>query len=771
MSRGEVHRGGQQSVLMEMNVNRWGISLGRGWGVGMRVAVLAAVVTLLLNIRALFCGFSPTDDHLYVVNNELIRHLDGDLLRWAFAPPPFDFWQPLTWISLAVDHAVWGLNPFGYHLTNILLHALNTLLVTLIADRVMGHLPALARRLASVRSLYPLTLLLAGLLFGMHPLRVESVVWITERKDVLNGAFTLGALLCYLGYAASQSAGDGKCYTRWYPLSLVLFALSLLVKPVSVVLPVILLALDLYPLERWRRVGGGRLLLEKVPFLCLATVIALLTLYFGARNQILKPYDFFTPWQRLVVSGNGIFEYLRLLLVPVGISPLKLLPKPIPPAYTLKSIAVFLLLLCSLGAAGKRRWIPVIWTCFLLPLLPVLAIFQNGDQAFAARYTYLPSIAPAIAVAVMAGDAYARGRGGANRAISRMIPLLGVACLLFYGAMTIHLTRVWDDPETYWTRVLTIDPVAKAYFSRGEYYVEQGRYGEAVSDYTQAINVADGDFKRYLYNLYAFRGEALRFLGRNEEAVRDLTTAIGMSPHRLYYLSRGKALEALGKVREAEGDFRMAGAVAGKIGYWFLDPSAEEIVARLEKSPDDAEALAARGVAATRRRDYRGALADLGRAISLAPGRAEFYHDRSTVYLETGMTGQALEDCSAALRLNPRFVEASLRRAAILAEAGQYAAALSDLNAVVGIDRRSFEGYANRGLVLYRLGSVADAIKDFDRALALNPDSAATWYNRGLARAASGDAGQAMADYTQARQLGYAVTPAEFQRILSTINR
>ena len=705
------------------------------------------------------------DDHVYVLNNVHIRHLDMNLLRWAFGSLPIDLWQPLTWISLAFDYHFWKLDPFGYHLTNNLLHALNTALVLAIADSIIRKVPALKERLCSIRHLYPLTLLLAGLLFGLHPLRVESVVWITERKDVLNGVFTFGSILFYLKHAEMQPVGGGWFLTRNYLISLILFALSLMAKPVSVVLPAIFLALDWYPLARCRRGEIRQLLLEKAPYLVLSAIISALTLYFASKNLILRPYAFLTPWQRLMVSGNAIFEYCRLLLFPVGISPLKLIPTPIPAVYAVKSSAV-LLVTISLFAARGRRWLSATWVCFLLPLLPVLAIFQNGDQAFAARYTYLPSLAPAIAAAVFSGIVWIKLRESGKVRMAGVFVAFILAELLFFAVMTFHLTRSWDNPETYWTRVLTVDPVAKPYFERGEYFAKEGRFDEAAADYTRAIEKADGNFRKYVYNIYAFRGEALRSTGRYEDAVRDFSAAIRMSPHRIYYYSRGQALKELGRDREAEGDLRIAGGAGGAIGYWYTDPSSEELEKRLEKNPDDAEALAARAVSAVRQRKYQEAQPDFNRAIMLNPDRDSYYWHRSTFYLETGQTERALEDCSAVIRLNPRHTDAYLRRGSFYAEKGEYLRALDDLNIAIDLDKYGFEGYANRGLLLYRLGRNTEAVIDFNKAITLKSDSAPLYYNRGLALAGAGEREKAQADLQQAKNLGYEVSESDMKKAL-----
>jgi hypothetical protein len=382
-------------------------------------AAIAGIICLLVYLRALSCGFVSMDDPDYVLNNAAIRRLDGPLLSWAFGAAHAGFWMPLTWLSLAFDYRFWGLNPAGYHLTNILLHAVNTGLVVLVAD-------AVCRRMDhdgdGEGAAYPAMLLLAGLLFGIHPLRVESVAWVTERKDVLNGLFTLGSLLCYLRYTRW---GGERGAGRYYLLSIVLFACSLMAKSVSVVLPAILLVLDRYPLRRLTRETAARVLAEKVPFLVLSLCMAVATVRFAAGSDYLVSYDIFPFAQRLVVSGNAVYEYVRLLLAPVGILPLWVIPDPLPPAYTATSLLSAAACIGIL-AAWKNHPLVTVWLCFLIPLLPVLAFLQNGDQSYAARFTYLPSVAPAIAAALLirSGVRWLAGKGYRYAGIAAVVVLL-----------------------------------------------------------------------------------------------------------------------------------------------------------------------------------------------------------------------------------------------------------------------------------------------------------------------------------------------------------
>ena len=496
------------------------------------MALVAGLTCLLVYLRALTCGFVSLDDPEYVLNNAAIRHFDWNLVVTSFTGATAGFWMPLTWISLALDHQIWRLNPLGYHLTNILLHAINAGMVVLIADRLCRGLFAEEWERTGRAYLYPGMLLLAGLLFGIHPLRVESVAWVTERKDVLNGLFSLGSILCYLRYVQQQEAtGAGGAPRRWYFFSFALFGLSLLAKSVSVVLPAMFLVADWYPLGRLRQERLGTLVAEKLPFLFLSGAMSVATLYFTAQSRFLVSYEDFPLGQRLLVSGNAVFEYCRLLLVPVGISPFHVIPDPIPTAYAVTTGLVAVICV-GVAAARKSRWVPAAWLAFLLPLLPVLAFFQNGDQSFASRFTYLPSVAPGIAVAALAAAAVARGNGFLLR---RGVPALTALLLLFHAGMTYRLIGVWQDTGTVWSRAIDLEPQAILFKERGIYHHGAGRYDAAVADYTEALGRATAGLQPYLYNLYAYRGEALRAAGRYEEAVADLSRAIALYPHPEYY--------------------------------------------------------------------------------------------------------------------------------------------------------------------------------------------------------------------------------------------
>lgn len=528
------------------------------------VALAAGVICLLVFLQALSCGFVNYDDPDYVLNNPLIRQMDYNTLIKAFSEMRAGFWMPLTWISLAIDYHFWELKPFGYHLTNMVLHAINTGLVVLVTDMVLKR-----RHVTSGDKnwsyLYPCILLSAALLWGIHPLRVESVAWVTERKDVLNGFFAISSAWTYLRFAERKASA-----VVWWPsylLSLVLFTLSLLAKSVTVVLPLVFLVLDFYPLGRLRRETLLKMVLEKLPFFVVSGLCSAVTVLLASNANILVSNEQLGYGMRLIIAGNAIFEYVRLMLFPVGIFPLYIIPNPIPNLFAVKAGLAFVTVGVCLSFSRKWPWISALWMLFVIPLLPVLGFLQNGDQAYAARFTYLPAIPVSIASAMVIGSVYQRiiVKVRTGWVVLLLFPLLFVT----YGYLTHQQIDVWKDSGSMWSRVIARQPFDKAYFFRGLYYADSGNYLAAIDDYSKCLAIASQENINEMYraNILAFRGEAFTKAGRYDSAFNDFSAAIEISPRKQFFYYRGLALKGMGRFHEAEDDFLKAVYVYGQMEW------------------------------------------------------------------------------------------------------------------------------------------------------------------------------------------------------------
>jgi tetratricopeptide (TPR) repeat protein len=634
------------------------------------VAAAAAIVAVLAFLPALRNGFVGWDDDIYITQNREIRSIGLPFLRWAFFG--FDIsgnWHPLTWISHALDRAFWGLDPMGHHLTSVVLHGLNTFLVALLAGRLLETGGTRDLRTGG-RSL----LIAAGttaLLFGIHPLRVESVVWVAERKDVLCAVFFLASLLAWTVFATAPgnsrpSARPSRFRDRRYLASLGLFLLALLAKPMAVTLPLVLLILDWHP---YRRITTARSLraavVEKVPFLLLSLLSAVMTLRAHRLVKAVAEQELVPLASRVVLAADALVQYLFKTLWPFDLSPFYAHPLAVEPfslRYLLPAALVLGATAAAVAAARRSRIWPAAWAYYVIMLLPVLGIVQIGSQAMADRYTYLPGIAPALLLGITASrvDGWAQGR----RPAVAFLAAPAIALMLVLAVLTVRQTAVWKDGVTLWTSVIKRDPVSvprMIYGNRGVAYLRQGSFVEAIADFDRVIA-----FDPANYEARFRRGIAWSRMGRLDRAVADFDQVAAMDPAYTYvYKERGKAYDRLNRLADAAEDFDRAialnpadaeaylyrGIVAGKTGD--REQAIRLFSRSLEFDPDDPTAYANRGLAWSLQGRADRALEDLDRAVSLG-GNEDAYLVRSQVHLKRGDHEAALRDLARACELGSR---------------------------------------------------------------------------------------------------------------------
>lgn len=437
--------------------------------------------------------FVSWDDNLnFGEQNPHYKGLGAENLEWMFTESHVGHWHPLTWVSLAIDYQLFGEDPGAFHRTSMLLHAGSAVLVYLLILRLL-RLTALGR---STRSTLALSLPAAAgaLLFALHPLRVESVAWATERRDVLSGFFLLLSVLAWL-----RMQDEGRPRRAWYLASLALFALSLLSKAWGVTLGAVLLLLDAWPLGRMRpgedgRRPVGRLILEKVPYLALGVACAgaaALAQEAGAQGQTavvgLAEHGIL---QRAVQAAFGLAFYLYKTLVPVGLSPLYELERDFDvtrPGY-LVSVAV-VLSITALVLVLRRRWpaLAVAWFAYAIIVSPVLGVLQSGAQLAADRYTYLSCIP--FAVLAAGGLAALASR---RRTRAAVLSLAGVL-ILALGVLSWKQTRIWRDSLSLWTHAAEVEPDSYiAHFNLAGEWQRAGQLDRAVEEYRRSIRAHPG---------------------------------------------------------------------------------------------------------------------------------------------------------------------------------------------------------------------------------------------------------------------------------------
>ena len=488
----------------------------RGWDAA-AICLLLAGMTLAVFGQTLGHGFINCDDGTYVYENPVVQQgLTWRGLTWAFTGAHASNWHPLTWLSHMLDCQLYGLHPAGHHLTNVLLHTATVIALFLVLWQLTG---------ARWRSAF------VAALFAIHPLRVESVAWVAERKDVLSGLFFVLTIGAYARYARQP-----KSWSR-YGMVILLFALGLMSKPMLVTLPVVLLLLDYWPLRRVE--SAQRLIVEKLPLMALSAAACTATLW--AQNEAIRASGAISLGPRLANAVMSCVVYLRQMVWPVGLAPLYPFPKEGLPLW---EIAVAGAVLAGVTAVALRLrktqpWLLTGWLWFLVMLLPVVGIIQVGRQAHADRYTYLPQIG------IYIGMTWAVAQWRLPKAVTGSLMAVSLIGLM---ALTWKQTGYWQNSETLWTHTLACTAQNDlAHNNLGSALFQKGEVAEAINQYDEALSINPGYAEAH-NNL----GIALHKVGRDEEAVHqyELTLEIMPDDAEAHY-NLGKALYVRHQVKDA----------------------------------------------------------------------------------------------------------------------------------------------------------------------------------------------------------------------------
>jgi len=675
------------------------------------LAFFVAVVTALVFLPALRNDF-VWDDKINVVDNLHIRSFDAAFLKWAFTDISWSWWQPLVWISHAVDYALWGLHPAGHHLTNIMLHAVNAFLVVVLAVKLLEAAAATSSsapgagldsgHASSGNGRIFIAAGIAGLLFGIHPLRVESVVWITERKDVLSGFFYLLSLVSYIRYAECAGGATHFFLTRRYLVCLGFASLAFMTKPAAVTIPLIMLLFDWYPLGRLRKEQVWILFREKLPFLALSLLAAAITLEArGLHNISVSAHHGLL--KSLLVACRGLVFSLEKILWPVDLLPLYVYPVEVS-FVSMKYLVPFLLVAVISAAClffiRRLRVLAAVWGYYILTFLPVSGIVPFGPQEMADRFTYLPGLGPTLLLG-LAGAALwglAGSRAGDRLQLRPVAGLAAVSVCALLSLLTIKQTGIWKNDLEFWTHITENEAYQTplAYNNRGLALMDSGHLDRAVEDFNTALGLAVTQKMEYM--TYNNRGAAFLEKGQLDRAIEDFTASIAVDSNRAdVYLNRGRALMQTGRHVNAVEDFGRA----------------------LSLKPDY-DTYTYRGMALKELGEYESAVSDYTAAIHLAPLSFEAFNNRGVAYKHLGRLDDAVADYGRAIGLNPSF----------------------------------YLAYCNRGIVLAAMGRHEDAVRDYTRAISLKPDLGRAYLDRANLFQKTGNHDLALRDFQLACTLG-----------------
>jgi hypothetical protein len=506
------------------------------------VASAVSLLTFLVFLPALQNEFVNWDDPDYVIENSHIRSFNLIFLKWAF----FDFykgnWHPLTWISHAMDYAVWGLTPLGHHLTNNMLHTVNTFFVVFLIIRLLE----IRKKLMTTdnTSTFPdergmlITAGVTGLLFGIHPLHVESVAWISERKDLLCALFILLSILMYTRYLTPPASpppltlrgGRGS-----YLLSLSFFILALLSKPMAVTFPLVILILDWYPFRRITTFATFRIVfIEKLPFIALSLFSSVITILAQKAGGAVVELESIPLSTRMLVALHSLMSYLWKMIIPAHLVPYYRYPHNVS-LFTAEYLTIIILTggitaICIIAAMKRRKFILSVWAYYIFTLLPVLGLVQVGRQAMADRYTYLPSLGPflIIGIAVVGISAKLNIVQKWKRFVRMLSGIAAVSVLIVLIYLTSEQIVIWKEGISLWSYVTEKDPdSAYSHLNLGVAYGNKGLNDKAIDNYNKALELGlESDYRLY-FNL----GKAYAFKGFIDNAIDNFRIALELKPY------------------------------------------------------------------------------------------------------------------------------------------------------------------------------------------------------------------------------------------------
>ncbi|MCX6251802.1 MAG: tetratricopeptide repeat protein [Bacteroidetes bacterium] len=672
--------------------------------------ITGLLLTLIVYFPCLFNGITNWDDTNYL-NNPYVKDLSPAGIVKIFSIYFAGNYHPLTLLSIGIDRLIGGGNPFIFHFTNLLLHLFNTFLVFLLVKRLTQN---------------NLLAILTFMLFGVHTLHVESVAWVSERKDVLYSFFFLLSLIFYTKYVSGRRV-------VYYGLSLLLFLLSLLSKGQGVVLVAILPLIDYMKERKWFSI---KVLSEKIPFLLLLGIFGCVA--FLAQDSVKAFYsEYFPLHERFAFASFGLTQYLIKSIIPIGLSaiypyPPSLLHGNIPSFYWLFIIPLPVYVIGSYFLFKRSKIYAFGLSMFFLNLLPVLQIIPFGGAIMADRYFYMPSVGLLLCFAL----------GLLEIRNTRIRYPIFMLFILILSTLSFSRCMVWKDSITLWDDVISrynYSPIA--YSNLGNAHANLGRWDKAIADFSRALDIDPKDRDTY-YN----RGIAYSTLRQWNKAIEDYSKVIEIDPkYANAYSNRGVVYGNLGQLYKAIADYSSV----------------------IEIDPKFVKAYYNRGIVYYNLRQWNKAIADYTVVIGIDPVFSNAYFNLGNVYSNLGQQDNAIALYTKAIEINPKNSDAYSNRGVAYSNVGQEDKAIADYSRAIEIDPKSAVVYYNLGLAYYNLKQFDKAIADFSRAIEINPKYVKAHFNRGVAYGDLGQWSKAIADYSRAIEIDPDYTAAYSNRDFS----
>ncbi|HEV2331215.1 MAG TPA: tetratricopeptide repeat protein [Verrucomicrobiae bacterium] len=688
-----------------------------------------AAATFLIYLPITENSFINFDDNAYITDNPHVKAgLTWSGIVWAFKTGYAANWHPLTWISHMLDCQLFGVNPAGHHLVNVLFHTANTVLLFILLNYMTG---------ARWRSAF------VAALFAWHPLHVESVAWASERKDVLSAFFWMLSLLYYAHYARSKTERPKSTVgsPQFYALALFFFACGLLSKPMVVTLPFVLLLLDFWPLQRFMESGATaastvhRLIIEKLPFFALSLIASVITYLVQRHGGAVVLKDSLS-----IRVSNALWAYERYIAKTLWPSHLAIVYPYVRQGLTGAAIgSAVLLLVCSIAVLALSRRCPYLftgWFWFLGTLVPVIGFVEIGPASMADRYTYLPDIGLFILVTWAAADLFRRPE--VIRVAAAIVVL--EACMV----VTVIQIKYWRNSITLFRHALTAttdNSVACACL--GQALSKTGDDVDALKYCREAVNI-DPNYPAGQF----FLGQVLWNLGDAREAWVHLENAADTAPNNSdFQYNLGKFLLEHDRTEKAIARFDTA----------------------IKNDPEFAEAHNALGKAYLKQGTPQKAADELYLAVKLDPGNAQFHYDLGTVLLSGSDPAQAITEFTEAIRLKPDFASAHENLAIALADQGKVSDAIEHFAKAAQLEPNDSEARFNLGFAYLNNHQPGLAAEQFSAEVRLTPTEPKAHYRLAQALREQNKISEAVDEYRQTLKLApeFADAKKELDEILA----
>ncbi|HLB73634.1 MAG TPA: tetratricopeptide repeat protein [Sedimentisphaerales bacterium] len=719
--------------------------------------------------QVLASDFVNIDDTVYVTENPHIKTgFSAENVKWVFTIGKVAYWHPLTWLSHILDCQLYGLRPGLHHLTNLVLHIANSLLVFWVFKGMTGAV----RQSAFVAAA-----------FAFHPVNVDSVAWIAERKNVLSTLFWLLTMRAYTGYAREGGA-------RRYLFTLGFFTLGLLAKPMLITLPFAMLLLDYWPLKRLSlrrpavpsarrgrssgqsagkggksRASGGqifsvsRLVWEKAPFFALSAVSVFLSFLSMRRLGVTTSTDLIPMKLRLANAAVSYVRYIDKIICPRKLA--VFYPYPMDVAIW-RSLGAVLLLACAsfvlIWVFRRKAYLSVGWLWFIGTLFPVIGLVQAGLwPAIADRWAYVPMIGLSIIVAWGAGDLAAKWRLPISATV-----LAACACLSALGFCTYRQAGYWRSSRTLFGHALdvTTDNYI-AHLNFGNTFIKDGKIAEAMSHYGKAVEIHPA-FDDAHYNL----GVGFSLQEAYQQAIKEYRIALNLNAgHFNARLRLAEALTRTGSLDEATGHFerllqKEPDNVESLNNYALALVQMKRTAQAMELydkalriDPDSVEVLNNLGAALAEQWQFDPAIAHLRKALRLKPGFTKTYYNLADAFKRAGHLDDAVEYCKQALRIDPQDKVGQFNLGRLLSEQKNYDEAAKHYEQAIELDGDFAVARYNLGQILAGRGETDKAITQFREVLRIYPNDAEMNCNLGTLLAKQGRLDEAIEQFRTALRL------------------